>query len=73
MSPDCPSQDLVRHTPADHADYADLCAALSDMQEVAQKLNDRKRMAENRMRVVEINELFQPASVRPGPVCAGTC
>eukprot|EP00727_Mastigamoeba_balamuthi_P012485 m51a1_g786 putative domain containing protein (416) ;mRNA; r:625356-627153 len=50
-------QDLVKHTPASHADYDKLCSALSKVQEIAVSINEKKRDAESQAKILEIDEL----------------
>lgn len=51
-------QDLVRHTTPDHPDYANLHAASQKVQAVAEYMNEKKREAENIMKVTEIQEMI---------------
>lgn len=52
-------QDLVRHTSADHPDYANLSFAVQKVQAVAEYMNEKKREAENIMKVTEIQEMIE--------------
>lgn len=52
-------QDLVRHTGTDHPDYANLDAAAQKVQAVAEYMNEKKREAENIMKVTEIQEMIE--------------
>jgi hypothetical protein len=52
-------QDLVRHTSSDHPDYANLASAAQKVQAVAEYMNDKKREAENIMKVTEIQEMIE--------------
>jgi len=44
-------QDIVKNTPKEHVDHGQLDAALAKMREVATKINERKREAENLAKV----------------------
>jgi len=71
-------QELVNHTRTDHPDYQNLKSALDKMQDVADYVNDKKRMAENLNGVLtiqshltgEIKSLAKPHRryVRQGPL-----
>lgn len=52
-------QDLVRHTGTDHPDYVNLDAAAQKVQAVAEYMNEKKREAENIMKVTEIQEMIE--------------
>jgi len=52
-------QDLVRHTSSDHPDYANLAAAAQKVQAIAEYMNEKKREAENIMKVTEIQEMIE--------------
>eukprot|EP01119_Soliformovum_irregulare_P008184 TRINITY_DN2118_c0_g1_i3.p1 TRINITY_DN2118_c0_g1~~TRINITY_DN2118_c0_g1_i3.p1 ORF type:complete len:592 (+),score=142.31 TRINITY_DN2118_c0_g1_i3:191-1777(+) len=50
--------EMVKHTWADHHDYASLKKALEKMQEVALYINERKREADSINKIVEIQSKF---------------
>jgi hypothetical protein len=52
-------QDLVKHTSKDHPDYANLASAAQKVQAVAEYMNDKKREAENIMKVTEVQEMIE--------------
>jgi len=52
-------QDLVQHTSTDHPDYANLDLATQKVQAVAEYMNEKKREAENIMKVTEIQEMIE--------------
>jgi len=52
-------QELFKHTSKDHPDYANLAAATQKVQAVAEYMNDKKREAENIMKVSEIQEMIE--------------
>lgn len=61
-------QELVKYTDEGHPDYVDINAALGKIKEIAAYLNEKKREAENREKIVEINEKISglPAAL-PAP------
>jgi hypothetical protein len=46
--------DLVKNTPEDHPDYADLCKAKGRISEIATFVNEQKRIVENLNKVGDI-------------------
>lgn len=52
-------QDLVNHTSTDHPDFANLALAAQKVQAVAEYMNEKKREAENIMKVTEIQEMIE--------------
>ncbi len=49
-------QDLLKHTEKNHPDYANLDNALNKINEVVEYVNERKRLAENLQRILEIQD-----------------
>ena len=49
---------VLKNTPADHHDYEDVSKALNAIMEVANKVNDSMKLAENSQRVLEIQGIF---------------
>jgi len=55
-------EDLLRNTTSTHPDYEDITLALENMKAIASVINEAIRVNENRIKVVEIQNLF----VSPG-------
>jgi len=49
---------VLKHTPPDHDDYEDVSKGLNAIMEVANKVNDSMKLAENSQRVLEIQGIF---------------
>ncbi len=52
----CHVQDLLRHTDSGHTDHVDLVKALTEMRQVADYINEKKREAEALNLVVRIQD-----------------
>lgn len=55
-------KELLKNTKEDHADYANLVEALSKLEIVANAVNERKRLSENRQKILEITSLVSGIS-----------
>ncbi|KNE56373.1 hypothetical protein AMAG_02186 [Allomyces macrogynus ATCC 38327] len=58
-------QSLLKHTPEDHADYADLTRALAEIEAIAKKINERKRLQEDTAKLIALQARIKG---RPGPL-----
>ena len=56
-------QDLIKDTPEDHPDYQTLQSAFSQIEEVVEYVNERKRLAENLQKILAIQELIEGGEV----------
>jgi hypothetical protein len=56
-------QDLLRHTEETHPDYQDLTLALSKIEEVVAYVNERKRLAENLQKILDVQNLIESNEV----------
>ena len=50
--------DLLKSTPETHPDYENLCQALHKIEEVVDYINERKRLAENLQKILEVQNLI---------------
>jgi hypothetical protein len=59
-------KDLVKFTDEDHPDFKNLCQALFKIRDVASKINESKRLAENLNKILEIqSKMGQDNLVQP--------
>jgi hypothetical protein len=49
-------KDFVKYTDEDHPDFKSLCEALFKVQDVAKKINESKRLADNLAKIISIQE-----------------
>ncbi|KAJ3351527.1 hypothetical protein GGF32_004254 [Allomyces javanicus] len=61
-------RDLVKHTPVDHPDYADLSLALAEVERRADEINERKRDQENVDKLVAIHARLRGSGHMPFPL-----
>ena len=53
---DFPLKDLLRNTTAEHPDYTNIQQALGKIEEVVTYVNERKRLAENLQKILDVQE-----------------
>ena len=57
-------QDLLRNTPEDHPDHENLVIALNKIEEVVAYVNERKRLAENLQKILDVSNQIEATEVR---------
>lgn len=56
-------EDLLKHTPADHEDHHQLKVAVDRVKQVADDINESIKRAENRQKVLQIQNSFMASSI----------